>query len=141
MLPAPPEEIWARPARVKTLRYIAAPYASFRPAGPAESAEWKEGAVLRFRLRVFGTVPLGTHKVRAERFDRDSYVVQTSEGNRTVPVWNRRTVLVPLDAASARYTDEVEVQAGRLTGPVHHWSRSFYRHRQRKWRRLLAKRS
>lgn len=140
VFPAPPEEIWKRLVNVGTLQYIASPYATFAPVDPAEGTTWKEGAAFRFRLRIFGIIPLGVHTVRVEKFDKNRLTIQTAEGNKAVPVWNHRIVLDPINASSTRYTDEVELSAGRMTGLVHLWSRSFYRHRQKKWLRLLSKR-
>jgi hypothetical protein len=141
VFPATPDEIWARLVQVETLQYVAAPYAAFSPVDPEEGTAWEEGAVLRFRLRVCGIIPMGMHTVKVKKFDKASLAVQTVEGNKTVPVWNHKIALVPIDSSSTRYTDEVEIYAGRLTGLVCLWSRSFYRHRQRKWLKLLSDRS
>ena len=38
-----------------------------------------------------------------------------------------------------RYTDSVEVRAGLLTPLVWAFATAFYRHRQRRWRRLVRR--
>jgi hypothetical protein len=120
--------------QVETLRYIAAPWAAFVPV-TGERA-WREGTQVRFRLRIFG-LPFGIHTINIHKIDPAALVIQTFEGNRLVPVWNHRIILTPVDEASTRYTDEVEIGAGPLTGAVRLWAGAFYRRRQRKWLKLL----
>jgi hypothetical protein len=135
VFPAAPDTIWPLLMQVETLRYIAAPYAAFSPLGG--ETLWREGAVLRFRLRIFG-IPLGIHTISIQKIDRTLYTIKTFEGNTAVPVWNHTIIIEPVEGG-ARYTDEVEIGAGRLTGAVALWSRAFYRHRQKKWLKLLSR--
>lgn len=159
VLPAGPEEVWARLTRVETLQYIAAPMASFVPVGPSGEPlkiasdggdlpevppladaqdRWQPGATMRYRLRVFGVIPMGVHTIQVRVFDGDAYRVFTEEGNRMVPVWRHTIVLVPEGVGATRYVDAVEIGAGWRTGVVAWWARMFYRHRQRRWVKLLA---
>ena len=139
LFPAAPDKIWPLLMRVDTLRYIAAPYAAFSSLDPTEEMIWREGALIRFRLRIFG-VPLGIHTIDIQKIAPAAYTIQTREGNRFVPVWNHTITLVPAGVKAARYTDEVEIGAGLLTGIVYLWAGAFYRHRQKKWLRLLGAR-
>jgi ligand-binding SRPBCC domain-containing protein len=136
VLPAPPETIWRRLSRVETLRYITFPYMVFSSADGTAETEWRAGMTARFRLRLFGIIPLGIHTIRIQKFDHSAYTVQSCEHNRLVTRWNHTITLVPLDG-STHYTDEADVYAGRLTGVVRFWSTQFYRHRQKRWRKLL----
>jgi hypothetical protein len=120
--------------QVETLRYIAAPWAAFVPV--RGETVWQEGTQVRFRLRIFG-LSFGVHTINIQKIDPAAYIIQTFEGNRLVPVWNHRITLAAADSGSTRYTDEVEIDAGPLTGAVYLWAGSFYRHRQRKWLKLL----
>lgn len=138
VFPATQDAIWALLTKVETLQYIAASYATFSPVNKDEHMIWQEGTVARFRLRLFGFIPMGVHTIQVDKFDKSSYSVQTIEGNRTVPVWKHKIVLARKDDFSTHYTDEVELGAGCLTGFVYLWSKAFYRHRQRKWIKLLS---
>jgi hypothetical protein len=99
---------------------------------------WREGTTVRFRLRIFG-IPFGVHTIGVHRIDGTAHIIQTHEGNSLVPVWNHRIALEPAGGASTIYTDEVEVGAGWKTGLVRLWGVFFYRRRQRKWLKLLAR--
>jgi hypothetical protein len=100
--------------------------------------EWREGETLRFRLRIFGFIPLGIHSIRAEEMNRDTFIIRSREGNRFVPIWNHTITLKPAGPNSAEYTDKIELDAGLLTGIVSIWSTAFYRHRQKKWIKMLT---
>jgi hypothetical protein len=51
--------------------------------------------------------------------------------------WDHRITLVPQPGGGTLYTDRVEVGAGVLTPFVWLFAGMFYRHRQRRWRRLV----
>lgn len=138
VFPAAANQVWDRLTRVETLQYIAAPYATFVPLDRGKELIWKEGETTRFRLYLFGLMPLGVHTIHMRRFDRETYSVYTEENSRALPVWNHSISIVPLGEESACYTDEVTIGAGFMTGIVSLWSRLFFRHRQRKWKRLLS---
>jgi hypothetical protein len=53
-----------------------------------------------------------------------------------VSVWCHRITVEPAGAARCRYTDEVEIGAGRLTGLVRALASGFFRWRQHRWQRL-----
>ena len=137
IFPATPEQIWERIARVETLQYIAAPYATFTPVDESKTLIWQEGEEMRFKLYLFGIFPLGVHTIRIKRFDRATGLISTEEGNQSVPVWNHEIRIRPLEEG-VQYTDTVAIGAGWKTGIVCAWSRLFYRHRQKKWLLLLA---
>lgn len=134
-LPASAETIWPLLTKIETLRYIAAPLATFTPR--TDDAIWQEGATLQFRLRLFGFLPMGMHTIHVRRFDASTHSVYTEETNRWVPVWNHTITLAPAPDGTTLYTDIVAIDAGPRSGLISLWSRWFYRHRQRRWHRLL----
>lgn len=137
VLPASKDRIWDKLTLIETLQHIAAPLAYFSPVDNA-TAIWQKGGILQFRLHILGFIPLGIHRIQITEFDISSYIIRTCEGNRLVPLWNHTIRLIPLNESETHYFDEVEIDAGIFTGFVVLWSRLFYRHRQRKWRRLLC---
>ncbi len=138
ILPAAADRIWSLLTRVETLQYIAAPYATFTPVGRSKALIFKEGETTQFRLYLFGFVPLGIHTIYMRRFDRAAYSVDTEESSKGIPVWNHSISLVPREKGTVYYTDEVTIGAGFMTGIVCLWGRLFFRHRQRKWKKLLS---
>jgi hypothetical protein len=66
-------------------------------------------------------------------------MVQTHESNERVSLWNHKITLEPLTNTETEYADEVELFASWATLPVSVWTTLFYRHRQRRWLRLLKK--
>jgi hypothetical protein len=139
VFPASAEEIWKRLLHVDTLKAITKPMMTFTPVeGAAENPAWREGGVYSFKIRAFGVLPIGDrHSIEVKRIDSEHFIIQTQERNETVTVWNHRIVLTPLSNGHTRYTDIVQIYAGRLTPAIVWWSRMFYRHRQRKWVALL----
>ena len=134
VFPAPRETVFQKLQQPETLQFIAWPYASFAPAGEPLRT-WSPGSSSSFRLRLFGIIPFGTHTIRIVRFDPDG--VSSREGNEHVPVWNHEIRLRELDGGRTEYTDRVEIRAGWKTPFIRLWAGAFYRHRQRKWIRLL----
>jgi hypothetical protein len=122
--------------QLNTLQQIASPYASFAPVDGSQNLTWQPGETYRFHFRLFGLIPFGIHTIQVVDFAPGG--ILTREGNPHVPVWNHRILLETMDEQTLRYTDEVEIGAGWKTPFVSLWARIFYRHRQRKWRKLLA---
>lgn len=130
------EEVFRRLQKLETLQYIAKPFAHFIPLDEKQNVEWKEGAVLSFRLHIFGIIPFGTHKIHVLSCNKDSGI-NTRENNKQVPIWNHRIHLEYIDENKTRYSDEIEIGAGWKTPFIVLWARAFYSHRQRKWKKLL----
>lgn len=139
VLPAGADEIWEKLQSLSSLAYVAAPYAAFSPENGAGDVTWKQGETFRLIFRLFGFIPFGVHTIRIVIFDREQWLIYSNESNPRVPVWNHRIRLKPLDKARTEYTDEVEIDAGGMTGLVFLWANMFYAHRQRKWKKLLSR--
>ena len=134
VFPASRETVFRKLQQLKTLQYIAKPFASFEPVGE-EMRVWAVGSTSSYRFKLFGFIPYGTHTIHIIRFDEDG--VSSREGNEHVPVWNHDISLVPIDQEHTRYTDRVEIWAGWKTVFIWLWTNAFYAHRQRKWIALL----
>lgn len=134
LFPACREEVFEKLQRLKTLQYIASPYASFVPVDENTEMVWQVGSTSSFRFKLFGVIPFGTHKIRIERFDIDG--IQSREHNEHVPVWDHIITLRDV-GNQTEYTDEVDIKAGLKTPFIWLWAKAFYAHRQRKWIKLL----
>ena len=136
VFPAGRDQVFQKLKELKTLQYIAAPYATFEPVTDTAGI-WEAGAESAYRLKLFGLIPFGTHTIRILRFDPDG--ISSREGNEYVPVWNHDITLRSLDNSHTEYTDSVELSAGWKTVFIWLWANAFYVHRQKKWIRLLRR--
>ena len=136
ILPASKEVVFEKLQELKTLQYIASPYATFTPVEPDNNLIWREGESFSFYFKLFGFIPFGVHTIRVIEFNADRGIY-TNESNPSVPVWNHRILLEQAGGDAVKYTDEVQMAAGRKTELIYLWAKLFYAHRQRKWRKLL----
>ena len=130
------DDAFERLQRLDTLKYVAAPYATFTATDETHEMTWTVGASYFFRFRLFGIIPYGIHRINVIRFDKER--IYTHEGNEHVPIWNHEILLKDM-GDRCEYTDNVEIGAGRKTIFIYLWACLFYRHRQRKWIRMLKK--
>jgi hypothetical protein len=82
-----------------------------------------------------GGVDFGIHTIDVAKFGQAN--ISTCERNAKVPVWNHTITMRSVGRSMTHYTDRVDIQAGRKTLFIWLWANMFYRHRQRRWRKLL----
>ena len=138
VFPAAKDEIFRRLQKLKTLQYIAHPYAPFKSVDDTEELTWQEDSAFAFHFKLFALIPFGVHTIKVIQFDIEKGIY-TQEGNKHVPVWNHKIILEKINENTTKYTDIVEIQAGWKTLFVYLWANCFYAHRQRKWKRLLKR--
>ena len=134
VFPADIDTVFQKLQRFETLQYIVRPFAAFEPESNGEHV-WTVGSASSYRIRLFGLIPFGTHRIHIKRFDQTG--ISSREGNEHVPVWNHDITMEPVDEDHTRYSDRVEIKAGWKTVLIWLWANVFYAHRQRKWIRLL----
>lgn len=140
-LDCPPERAWRELQRPALLRWVAAPLLRFRPLEPPAFPErWLAGEHL-VRLELFGLVPLGRQVIGIEILDARGpvYRLRDNGRGRLARTWDHLITLEPLPGGRTRYRDRVVVEAGILTPFVWLFAQLFYRHRQRRWRALVAR--
>lgn len=138
VFPAAKDEIFRRLQKLKTLQYIAHPYATFKSVDNTEELTWQEDSAFAFHFKLFALIPFGVHTIKVIQFDIEKGIY-TQEGNKHVPIWNHKIILEKINENTTKYTDIVEIQAGWKTLFVYLWANCFYAHRQRKWKRLLKR--
>lgn len=138
VFPAAKDEIFRRLQKLKTLQYIAHPYATFKSVDDSEELTWQEDSAFAFHFKLFALIPFGVHTIKVIQFDIEKGIY-TQEGNKHIPVWNHKIILEKINENTTKYTDIVEIQAGWKTLFVYLWANCFYAHRQRKWKRLLKR--
>ena len=132
------EQLWDKISRPASLRYVAAPLLHFEPLVPGElDGEWVVGKTYALRLSLLGFMPAGEHRITLASIDRAANLIESKESGALAPVWNHTIRFYPLENGKLHYTDEIEIQAGLLSGVVWAFAHLFYRHRQRRWKVLL----
>lgn len=137
-LPIPARKVAELVTRPALMRHVLWPIITFPdlPERWGEHADGdREGATV-VQLRLLGVLPLWRHTVRVAHADPENLVAVTEEHGGPVRMWRHRLTAVPLGPDRCRYTDEVEIDAGRLTGASRVVARLLYRYRHRRWAAL-----
>lgn len=98
---------------------------------PAMPREFSLGEEATIRLYLLGVIPLWRHTIRV--VDVAEHEARTEEYGGPLRTWCHRVVVTPVSDTRCRYTDEVEIDAGRLTVAAATFARLFYRYRHRRW--------
>ncbi|MGY1695442.1 MULTISPECIES: hypothetical protein [unclassified Geodermatophilus] len=126
----------------RLLRYVSWPLIVFDAVVPPElPATWKPGDHL-VRMRLFGVVPLGRQTISISfPVAAPGQVLLRDDGSgQLLRRWDHLITIEPGSAPTrARYTDRIDVEAGRLTLVAWAWAHVLYRWRQHRWRRLAAR--
>jgi len=80
---------------------------------------------------------LGNHTIQLINIDRSENKIESTESGLIARVWNHTIQLQGIEENRVYYTDIIEVKAGLLTPLIWGFAHLFYRHRQRRWRKLL----
>src|SRR5262245_56424301 len=108
VLPCPPEKAWQEVQRPALQRRVSRPLSRFGPADPPRLPERRpEGATLRFKIYLFGIIPLGTHTIFLERIDPAAREIQSRESERLVRRWDHLVRVRPTGDGRTRYSDEI----------------------------------
>ena len=133
------DQAWKLVQTSALLQHVAWPLVTFTPVDPPTfPATWPAGGTIRLRSRAFGVIPLGVRTLYFAVIDEQAREIRTREHDTLFRRWDHRIVVQPLDSARSRYLDDVTIDAGRLTSLLRPLVTLFYRHRQRRWRRLAA---
>lgn len=85
VFPATKKEVFKRLQKLKTLQYIAYPFATFLPVNGNNKQIWREGTASFYKFKLFGFIPFGVHTIKVVHFGLDKGIF-TNEGNKYVPV-------------------------------------------------------
>jgi hypothetical protein len=119
------------------LNYVVAGLMKFQPIDPpAFPDRWIPGKYM-VRMLAFHVIPVGRQVVGIELpQESDDWFVRDNGGGSIARVWDHLIFVEP-EGKGTRYTDLVRIDAGILTWPVVLYATLFYRHRQRRWRKLV----
>jgi len=138
-LEAPTDRIWAEVQKPKLLHFVAHPLLRFRPVNPDQfPARWETSDYI-VSMRLMGFIPLGhqTISISHPNGPNGTRQIRDSGHSALIQRWDHVITLEP-EGKGTRYTDHVTIEAGLLTLPVTMFAKSFYAHRQRRWRLLVA---
>jgi hypothetical protein len=138
-LPASPDVVWDHVTRSALLHYVAAGFVSFRPNERRGFPErWTDGEH-KTSMLLWGVVPLGWQIIRTERLPARgaTRALRDNGYGAMIKTWDHVIKVWP-DGPGTRYLDRVTIDAGVLTPFVALFAQAFYRHRQSRWRRLVA---
>lgn len=143
ILDCPAEKAWQEVQTTRLLHYVAAPVLAFAPVDPPTLPErWEEGKY-QVAMKVFGVLPFGKQWIGISKPPMDKraqpqrYEVIDNGSGDIVSRWYHRIIIQATVDGRTHYTDIVEVSAGVLTIFIWLFAQFFYRHRQRRWRKLV----
>lgn len=140
VLQCPAGRVWDEVQRPALLLEIIRPLFRFVPADDSKFPErWLEKAAVRCNGYLFGVIPLGTHTIFIERIDTAAREIQTRESEPLVRRWDHLVRVRSSGDGQSLYSDEIIIDAGWVTPFVWLFAYCFYRHRQRKWRRIARR--
>tara|TARA_R110002124_G_scaffold221978_1_gene387447 strand:- start:793 stop:1254 length:462 start_codon:yes stop_codon:yes gene_type:complete len=137
-LPVEPSKVEAQLRTSRLLIHVASPLIKFLPYGDTQLPEtWKEGTYW-VSLRLLGFIPFGKQAVVISYPELPGGFSLRDDGHSMlIKKWDHRITIVP-SGTGTLYRDYVAIEAGALTVFVWAFAQLFYRHRQRRWRQLVA---
>lgn len=134
-LPISADRAWWAVQQPALFLYVAAPLARF-PQLAGRLDPWEPGETAETWVMLLGLIPLYRHRLTIAEVDVDARTVQTEEGGGPLRQWEHRISIESIDERRCRYTDDLIIDAGPWTPTVVPAVELFFRHRQRRWRRL-----
>jgi hypothetical protein len=138
IFPARPSTIFEDLQNPAILVKVASPIMVYKPVKPETFPPvWETGKAYFVKLYMFGFIPMGTHRIVIEYFDKDAMKGKSDESGTIAKLWSHQMTVKPYNNDATLYTDEIEIKAGIWTFFVWLFASYFYRHRQRKWKALF----
>lgn len=135
VLAAPADVVWSAVTTPHAFVHVANGMLRF-PAAERVDRPWRVGDELRGWTLLFGVLPFSIHRLTIVSIDHHGRTLVSHEGGGIIRSWRHELSTKPLDEHRCEYTDRIEIDAGPMTAMVAAFAAVFYRHRQRRWRRL-----
>lgn len=138
VLPCTVDQAVSQVMTTRLLQYVAYPLVSFRSVGAAALPETWTAGTHWVALTLLRFLPLGRQAIvismpPAER----GFALRDAGHSAMIPVWDHLITIEPT-TGGILYRDQVDVRARMLTPLIWLFAQVFYRHRQRRWRQLVA---
>lgn len=88
-------------------------------------------------LIAFHVFPAYRHTIEVRSVDEESHTIRTHEHGGVIDSWNHTLHVESAGPGRCRYSDTIEIEAGRLTWVVTLVARGIFRYRHRRWHRLI----
>ncbi len=139
LLPCSVADLTPELAKPMLLNWVSWPMLHFVAVDPPQLPERFVAGRYRTRLLLGGRVSIGEHTLDLQLTPAagPGLVWHDAGYSDLIQVWDHK-IRVEDYYGMTRYTDEVEIHAGRLTVPAAAFAYAFYSHRQRRLNRLIA---
>ncbi len=133
------ETFWQKLKTPTSLQFVAAPVIYFDRINDVTFGEdWKEGETYFLPMQYFGRIPAGVQSVTMMTIDDESKTIVTDESGGAAKRWIHTMQLRSTGNGTVEYHDTLEIEAGIKTPFLWLFVQLFYRHRQRRWKKLLG---
>ena len=133
---APLDKVSELVKNVDTLYFIARPLLIFRSVkGQELSHQWTNGTYW-FHLYLFGVIPLGKQAIVVSFPRLPDFQMLDDGHSRFIKQW-RHMITVKKEGRGVLCEDHLQISAGTLTYLVTVFAQLFYKHRQKRWKKLL----
>ena len=131
--------LWQKLKKVTSHQYIIFPLLKFKPQRNYTFPEtWELGVTYKLKMSLFGFIPLGNHLIEVIEINENEKRIVSNEHGSLTKIWNHTVTIRTIDEQKVEYTDKIVIKAGILTFAIWLFAHFFYRHRQRRWKKLLA---
>ena len=137
-LPTDAERVWRAMLHPASFSYVCRGLIGI-PALDGRTEPMQEGECGTAWLLLFHVIPFSHHTIHLVEIDPDSRTLRSEEHGGMLRAWNHTLHVEPLGETTCRYSDTVDIDAGRLTPAVAWAGKLIYRYRQRRWRKLVHK--
>ncbi|OBJ96061.1 hypothetical protein A5638_18900 [Mycolicibacterium fortuitum] len=138
ILPADTARVWQAMQQVPTFLYVCRGLFGV-PALAGRTEPFQAGDRGTGWLFAFHVIPAYRHTIEVLDVDDTTRTIRTHEYGGVLRSWDHTLHVEAVTGHSCRYSDTVEIDAGRLTFVVTVLARGIYAYRHRRWRKLVAK--
>jgi len=131
------DQVWDTLQKASTLEFVARGVISYKNVANFPEY-WQVGTRINVLPVLFRVLPQGDYWVEFVEIDQANMVIKTQEESPSIKLWNHTMVVRPVSDFVCEYTDIIEIDAGRKTALVAGFARFFYRHRHKRWLKLLT---
>lgn len=142
-LNCPTSKVWKEVQTSQLLDYVISPLVKFIPIQPDKFPKiWEDGKYF-VRMKLFGIIPFGNHWIvisrptTANTSGKQVHELLDDGHGDIISKWRHLITIQETSDGRTHYADSIEVNAGILTFGVWVYANIFYRHRQRRWRKLV----
>lgn len=136
ILPTAAERVWPAMLSPATFLYLCKGLFTM-PALAGRVEPFREGESGTAWLFALHIVPAYRHTIEVLEIDAATHTVRTRERGGLLKAWNHTLHVEAIDDRTCRYTDTVDIDAGRATALAVAVANVIFRYRQRRWHKLV----